>query len=358
MTHSIRSRDSRSGSPSAFAVPGAIGLLGTTIGLGLAIGGGFFGASRNAEQDVARSVSTAFETVAERVAPAVVSVEAYSTFRSIETPLGQGSGVILTEDGLIATNAHVVRNSTRTKVILVDGRELDAQLVGLDEATDLAVLRIDVGGLTSIPLRTDRPAQVGEWVLAFGNPLGLGHTVTAGIVSARGRSTDLRIADYEDFIQTDAAINPGNSGGPLVDLEGRVIGINTAVVDTRRGGQGIGFAIPASIISDVVDQLSKSGRVSRGYIGVNLAELSDSGAVSRSYRGTSRVYVSSVLKNTPAKRSGVVKGEIIDAINGKPVTTLSKLMFKIASLRPGTEVSLSLVGAEGPRVVKVTLEER
>ena len=211
-----------------------LGLLGTAVGVGLAVGAGLGVPTSEAEdrlqpREVARSLSESYVDVAARVAPAVVRIEAFAVAGGMERPLGQGSGVILSEDGLVATNAHVVRRASRVRVSLVDGRAEDAQVVGLDVDTDLAVLRIEADGLVSAPLRADEDARVGEWVLAIGNPLGLDHAVTAGIVSGRGRSAS--IAAYEDFIQTDAAINPGNSGGPLVDLEGRVIGINTAVAN-------------------------------------------------------------------------------------------------------------------------------
>ncbi len=343
----------------------ALGAFGTCIGLGLAIGGAFrlggpvepaMGAAELGDKSVARSVSSAFERVADQVAPAVVRIESFAVVRGVERPLGQGSGVILKEEGLIATNAHVVARATRLSVSLVDGRSFNAQVVGLDEETDLAVLHIDADGLVSAPLRTDEPARVGEWVIAIGNPLGLSHAVTAGIVSGRGRTAS--ITTYEDFIQTDAAINPGNSGGPLVDLDGRVIGINTAVADVSRGGQGIGFAIPAPMVATIVEQLAESGRVTRGYMGVRLNEVSDGYVRSRGYRGSSRVIVASAESGTPAAAAGVKNGEIIDSIDGKPVSSLRGLMSAIARLRPGTDVKLALVSAGERRVVTINLTER
>lgn len=347
----------------------ALGAFGTCVGLGLAVGGALrmgpaagFSAEAAAEiaslkdKSVARSVSSAFEQVADQVAPAVVRIESFGAVGGVERRLGQGSGVILKAEGLIATNAHVVSRASRLSVSLVDGRTFEAEVVGLDEETDLAVLRIEADGLVTAPLRTDEPARVGEWVIAIGNPLGLSHAVTAGIVSGRGRTAS--ITTYEDFIQTDAAINPGNSGGPLVDLEGRVIGINTAVADVSRGGQGIGFAIPASMIAGVVEQLEESGRVTRGYMGVRLNEVSDSYVRSRGYRGASRVIVASAETGTPAATAGVKSGEIIDSIDGKPVSSLRGLMSSIARLRPGTDVKLALVSAGERRVVTVNLTER
>ena len=230
-------------------------------------------------------------------------IEAFAAAGGMERPLGQGSGVILSEDGLIATNAHVVRRASRVRVSLVDGRAEDARVVGLDVDTDLAVLRIEAEGLV-LPLRADEEARVGEWVLAIGNPLGLDHAVTAGIVSGRGRSAS--IAAYEDFIQTDAAINPGNSGGPLVDLEGRVIGINTAVANPASGGQGIGFAIPARMVDDVVTELAASGRGR----GDTWASSSTSSATSTPARAaTAARAVSSWRAPSPAPRLGGRGGE-------------------------------------------------
>ena len=358
--HQHPSRSSSAiGGPSASVRRFGLGALGTAIGLGLAWGGGHFSRPDpdTKSLDVAREVSNAFEDVAQFVAPAVVRIEAFIGARDTERPLGQGSGVILEETGVIATNAHVVRAATRTEVVLVDGRTFDAKILGIDDATDLAVLEIDADGLTALPLRDrDKPARVGEWVIAVGNPLGLGHAVTAGIVSGRGRAPG--IAVYQDFIQTDAAINPGNSGGPLVDLDGNVLGINTAVADTRRGGQGIGFAIPASLIADVVDQLSMRGKVVRGYIGIHPVDLNPRLRSSLGYDGSSRVAVLDVIKDTPAEVAGLRKNEIIDALNGVPVTNVDKFLIEVARFPPGTEVALDLYGRDGPRKVKVTLGER
>ncbi|MEM8712239.1 MAG: trypsin-like peptidase domain-containing protein, partial [Planctomycetota bacterium] len=342
-----------------FASTASLSVLGTAIGVGLALGGGlvssFFGSAASVPTQekaalvsldeyaaaTAREVSSAFEQASRQIAPSVVRIESFQRGGGGYFPAGQGSGVILDEDGLIATNAHVVRGSSSLKVILVDGRDFDAKIVGLDNDTDLALLRISAAGLQAARLRTERPARVGEWVIAVGNPLGLGHSVTAGIVSGEGRNQGL--TNYDNFLQTDAAINPGNSGGPLVDLDGEVIGINTAVVDTRRGGQGIGFAIPAQMVSDVVGQLAEKGRVSRGYIGVQLSEVERDGFVAGGYEGTSRVMVSGVVDGGPADRAGLEARDIIDRVDGQPVTSLQKLMAMIARLAPGTRVPIEVV---------------
>ena len=240
-----------------------LGVTGALLGLALA-----GTAHLDREVDVAQGVSRAFEEVSERIAPSVVRIESATRLVGGVRPLGEGSGFVLDEAGLIVTNAHVVNGADAIRVQLIDGRALDAELVGKDIESDLAVLRVEAEGLVAAPLRRDEPARVGEWVIAVGNPLGLGHSVSAGIVSGRGRTAN--ITTYEDFIQTDAAINPGNSGGPLVDLKGRIVGVNTAVADIRMGGQGIGFAIPASMVSEVTAQLARWGEVRRGYVGVNL----------------------------------------------------------------------------------------
>ncbi|MEL6712785.1 MAG: trypsin-like peptidase domain-containing protein [Planctomycetota bacterium] len=301
----------------------------------------------------ARSVSNAFEAVAEEIAPAVVRIEASVEFRGEERPLGQGSGVFVRADGTIVTNAHVVRGASSVRAALVDGRTFDAEILGVDSATDLAVLRVDGDGtFRAAALRAEEDARVGEWVLAVGNPLGLGHAVTAGIVSGRGRAA--QIATYEDFIQTDAAINPGNSGGPLVDLDGRVVGINTAVADTRRGSQGIGFAIPADMVQSVVDQLLTSGRVQRGYLGVELRELEARSAS----RGERRVVVARAEPGTPARAAGVRAGDVIVTFEGREVENLKELMDRIAQVRPGREIRLGVLRGDATEVLRVEVAER
>ncbi|MEM6571286.1 MAG: trypsin-like peptidase domain-containing protein [Planctomycetota bacterium] len=333
------------------------GVFGTALGLGLALGGYFVG-ERGAlpESDYARGVSRAFESVSARIAPSVVRIEALQRFRGGLQPIGQGSGFVLTSDGLIVTNAHVVRGSDAQRLTLLDGRQFLADLVGKDSESDLALLRIDAKDLTPAPLRTDAPARVGEWVVAVGNPLGLGHSVSAGIVSGRGRETG--ITTYEDFIQTDAAINPGNSGGPLVDLEGRVIGVNTAVADIRLGGQGIGFAIPAPMVDEIVNQLASDGRVRRGYVGINLLELSESYVDQIQYDGSSRVAVRSVVEGGPAQLAGLRKNDIVTSVDGQPVTTLKNLMARIAKVPPGTTVDVEVLRGSRARVLPVRLAER
>ena len=249
-----------------------------------------------------------------------------------------------------------MRGSSSLKIVLVDGRTFDGKIVGLDNETDLALVEIQADDLVSARLRDDQPVRVGEWVIAVGNPMGLGHSVTAGIVSGRGRNQG--ITSYDNFIQTDAAINPGNSGGPLVDLDGQVVGINTAVIDTRRGGQGIGFAIPASMVSEVVDQLAANGRVSRGYLGVNLSEVARDGLASLGYKGESQVRISGVVRGGPAASAGLREFDIIDRVDGQAVTTLQKLMATIAHVKPGTEVPVEVIRSGERERIKVRLAER
>ena len=227
-----------------------------------------------------------------------------------QAPRSVGSGVFIDPDGTLVTNAHVVRGATAVRVRLVDGRNFEASVLGIDNATDLAVLRVQAPEpFKAAKLRADVRAEVGEWVLAIGNPLGLGHAVTAGIVSGRGRAA--RIATYENFIQTDAAINPGNSGGPLVDLDGNIVGINTAVADTRNGSQGIGFAIPAWMVAEVVEELVENGRVRRGYLGVELREFEGA--------QTKRVVVTRAVRNSPARAAGVRAGDQIVTFDGEKI---------------------------------------
>ena len=348
----------------------SLSLLGTAIGVGLALGGALIpnsnrGGSPEATEfangdDVgiatAREVSSAIEAASRTIAPAVVRIESLQRGRRGLQPSGHGSGVIIDEAGVIATNAHVIRDSNALKVVLLDGRSFDGKIIGLDNETDLALVRIEAEGLVAAELRTDRPARVGEWVIAVGNPLGLGHSVTAGIVSGRGRSQG--ITSYDNFIQTDAAINPGNSGGPLVDLEGKVIGINTAVIDARRGGQGIGFAIPTRMVSDVVGQLAANGRVSRGYMGVNLGEFSQEFARRIAYEGASRVRIAGIIDGGPAAQAGLKRSDILDRVDGESVTTQQQLMALIARVAPGTSVPMEVIRDGQREHVTVSLVER
>ena len=310
----------------------------------------------------ALGVSRAFHQISERVGPSVVSIAAYrASMRSGERRLRrlqQGSGVVIdAEQGVIVTNRHVVAGANECWVHLADGTRHDAKIVGMDEPSDLAVLRVDTQGLTAAPLSDEDEARVGEWVLAFGNPFEIGHTVTAGIVSGLGRS-GLRIAQYEDFIQTDAAINPGNSGGPLVNLAGQIVGINTAVGPQHEGSQGLGFAIPARIVRFVVRELLDHGEVRRGWLGIEVNSFSTDQARRAGYRGESRVSVGSVFEQSPARAAGLREGDVIESIAGRLVADLPDVMNAIAEIRPDSRVDVSIWRDGRNLSVPVKLAER
>ena len=254
---------------------------------------------------------------------------------------GMGSGVIVDANGTILTNNHVVAHADRLKVILGDDREFRAKVVGNDAKTDLAVIKIDAKGLQPAVFGNSDTLQVGEWVLAIGAPFGLRQTVSAGIVSAVGRGR-VGIAEYEDFIQTDAAINPGNSGGPLVDLDGRLVGLNTAIASRSGGSQGVGFAIPINMVKSVMDQLVDHGSVVRGYLGVMIADLTDDLSRSFGYHGTAGVLVQDVSRDAPAAKAGLRAGDIIVERDGKKVVDVATFRNAIAQTRPGTTVKLGV----------------
>ncbi len=315
---------------------------------------------RGGEQDYARDLSSAFQAVSDEAGQAVVSVTAFAqnTRRgggSYRFQVAQGSGVIVRSNGVVLTNNHVVARAEQVEISLQDGRVLPARILGRDAETDLAVLRADVEGLPFLALEEAEP-RIGEWVLAVGNPFGLGYTVTAGIVSGTGRA-DLNIATYEDFLQTDAAINPGNSGGPLLNLDGRIIGINTAKGTPQDGTVGIGFAIPVHIIEDVLEALLEKGRVVRGYLGVELAELSQRDRGKPALRGRG-VRVQEVVADSPAAVAGLRPGDVIVAIEGQDVSRSQELMVQIARQRPETAVGLSVIRSGKPVHVSVRLAER
>jgi len=263
---------------------------------------------------------------------------------------GLGTGVIVSEDGYIVTNNHVVHDATDVTVTLSDERSFDAEIVGTDEKTDLAILKIDAPDLLPAELSDSEDVQVGEWVLAMGNPFGLAHTVTAGIISAKGRSS-VGIADYEDFIQTDAAINPGNSGGPLVNLEGEVIGINTAIATRTGSYQGIGFAIPANMVKQVMDAIVEDGKMVRGWLGVTIQDLTEDLAASFEFEGTDGVLIGDVIEDGPADRAGLQSGDIIVQYDGKSVSDMNRLRNRIAATKPGEEVEFEIV-RDGKRRTK------
>ena len=245
-----------------------------------------------------------------------------------------GSGVIVSAEGLVLTNHHVVESADEIEALLSDGRRAKAKLVGSDPETDLAVLRLEVQGLPAIEFGNPDAARVGDVVLAVGNPFGVGQTVTMGIISALGRN-QLGINTFENFIQTDAAINPGNSGGALVDSAGRLIGINTAIYSRSGGSLGIGFAIPSSTARQVMDQIVASGSVTRGYIGVEPQDITPELAEAFKLPRRDGAIIAGVMRGGPADRAGVKVGDILVAVDGRPIGSTAVMLNTIAQLAPG-----------------------
>jgi Do/DeqQ family serine protease len=268
-----------------------------------------------------------------------------------------GSGVIVdAAQGYVLTNAHVVENASSIEVTTKDNRQLKARLIGRDPDTDIAVLQIPTGGLTAVPIGDSDRLQVGDFVLAIGNPFGLGQTVTSGIVSALGRR-GLGIEDYEDFIQTDASINPGNSGGPLVDLQGRVVGINTAILAPGGGNIGIGFAVPINMARQVMDQLISYGEIKRGRIGVAIQDLTPDLAQAIGTRHTEGAVIARVEAGSPAERAGLRPNDLIVAINGAPMHSGTELRNRVGLSRIGDAVELTLERGGVERNVTVRIEQ-
>jgi Do/DeqQ family serine protease len=268
-----------------------------------------------------------------------------------------GSGVIVdAAQGYVMTNAHVVENASSIEVTTKDNRRLTAKLIGRDPDTDIALLQIPTGGLTSVPIGDSDRLQVGDFVLAIGNPFGLGQTVTSGIVSALGRS-GLGIEGYEDFIQTDASINPGNSGGPLIDLQGRVVGINTAILAPGGGNIGIGFAVPINMARQVMDQLINYGEIKRGRIGVAIQDLTPDLAQALGTRHTQGAVIARVEPGSPAERAGLRTNDLVIAINGAPMRSGTELRNRVGLSRIGDEVELTVERGGAERNVTVRVEK-
>jgi serine protease Do len=269
---------------------------------------------------------------------------------------GLGSGVIVDKDGYILTNNHVIKGADEIKVTLSDKREFKGKVIGTDQKTDLAVIKIDSDNLPVIRFGDSEKLQVGETVLAIGIPFGLGHTVTSGIVSATGRA-NVGIADYEDFIQTDAAINPGNSGGALVNIKGELIGINTAIFSTSGGYQGIGFAIPSAMAKNVMQSLIKTGKVTRGWLGVTIQPLTPELSKQFGLGNEKGVLVGDVVEDSPADKAGIQRGDVIVEFDGKEVKDPTHLRNMVAGTVPNTGVSLKVVREGGPQTVQVKIVE-
>ena len=270
---------------------------------------------------------------------------------------GLGSGVIISATGYILTNNHVIEGADEIEVILNDSRKAKAKVIGTDPDTDLAILKIELDKLPVIVLGNSESLQVGDPVLAIGNPFGVGQTVTGGIVSALGRN-QLGINTFENFIQTDAAINPGNSGGALVDINGNLMGINTAIYSRSGGSMGIGFAIPVSTAKQVLEGIVKDGQVTRGWIGVEPQELNAELAETFNVKVKSGVIITGVLQNGPAAQAGIQPGDVIVAVDGKAVATVSELLGAVAGLKPGVAAPVSVLRKDGKAELAVTPSKR
>jgi len=331
------------------------------------------------------SMSDLFVEISSMVGPSVVTINSRTTvtamvpgFQSFPTPFfwnpwgdmdpffsapreqeyvseGVGSGVLVSSDGLILTNYHVVGEADEFDIVLSNGDDYPGTLVGSDSRTDLALIRIDATGLPTIPIGDSERLRVGQWVLAVGSPFALSQTVTQGIVSYLGR-TDVGLTDYEDYIQTDAAINPGNSGGALVNLDGELIGINTALATRNGGYQGIGFAIPVNIAVDVMSDILEYGYVRRGWMGVAVQELTPGLAAHFDLADDAHgVLVSQILEDAPASASGLERGDVLVSVDGRTFETVSEFRNLVASIDPGSRVEVSYIrdGRAGSLVLEL-----
>ena len=267
---------------------------------------------------------------------------------------GLGSGVIVSTDGYILTNNHVVGEADEVNVTLSDEREFRAEIVGTDKSTDIAVLKIEANDLEPAQLGNSDALEVGEWVLAIGSPFGLDQTVTAGIISAKGRA-NVGITDYEDFIQTDAAINPGNSGGPLVNLHGQVVGINTAIASRSGGYMGVGFAIPSEMVQHIMDSIISEGHVTRGWLGAMIQDLDEDLAESFNYDSADGVLIGDLVPDGPGELAGLQPGDIVTKYDGEKVPTANALRNAVASTNPNQEVDLDIVRDGKPQKLTITI---
>jgi serine protease Do len=335
----------------------------------------------------ADQLSATFEKIADIIKPSIVSISSvkkvainqdspgdlngpfgqffsdplFQQFFSLHVPRdlvqrGLGTGMIATADGYILTNNHVVGGAQELEVRLPDNRTLRARVVGTDPKTDLAVLKVDAVGLHPVRMGDSDDLKVGQWVMAAGNPFGLTSSFSAGIISATGRS-NVGVADYEDFIQTDAAINPGNSGGPLVDLHGDVVGINTAIFSQTGGSMGIGFAIPSNMAHSVMTSLIAHGHVVRGWLGVEIQNLNHGLAGSFGYSSTKGALVSSVTSGGPADRAGMKSGDIITRFDGHEVDDVAKLRDRVADTEPGHRADVEVYRDGHPLTLHVAISE-
>ncbi|MBI4842713.1 MAG: DegQ family serine endoprotease [Nitrospirae bacterium] len=324
---------------------------------------------------------SAFSNVAKVVSPAVVNISTtkivnrgVSPFSGLfDSPLDEffgmphfqrkfkenslGSGVVVSPDGYIVTNYHVVEKAEEIKVTLFDKQEFTGKVVGSDPKSDIAIIKINAAKLPAIKWGNSDELEVGEFVLAFGNPFGLSHTVTMGIISALGRAK-VGIADYEDFIQTDAAINPGNSGGPLVNIKGELIGINTAIFSKSGGYEGIGFAVPSNMANSIMSQLLKDGKVTRGWIGVGIQQVTPDLADKFGLKKPDGVLVTEVLDMSPAEKAGLKRGDIILEVGKRRVSDVETLKNIIAQSKVGSRISLKVLRDNKELEITVTVTER
>jgi len=335
----------------------------------------------NAPDSGSKIPATGFSAAAKKVMPAVVNIFTSSTVKVPNNPLmedprfrfffgdqfeegalqknsGLGSGVIVSHDGYILTNHHVVEAADQIEVALADGRKAKGRIIGSDPETDLAVIKIDLpGNIPSITFANADQAQVGDIVLAIGNPFDVGQTVTMGIISALKRN-HLGLNTFENFIQTDAAINPGNSGGALVDVNGNLIGINSAIYSPSGGSLGIGFAIPISTAKKIMEQIIQNGSVTRGWIGVAVQELTPELAESFKLGNAQGVLISEVVRGSPADVAGVKAGDILTTVDNKPLADSSAMLETISSLAPGKVAVLKLLRNQREVVVQVKVGKR
>ena len=312
-----------------------------------------------------------YSAAAQKASPAVVSINTSKAVRAhpygndpffrfffgdqarSQPQVGLGSGVIVSPEGYILTNNHVIESADEIEVHLADGRQTLAKVIGTDPDTDLAVLKIDLDRLPVVVLGDSDQLLVGDQVLAIGNPFGVGQTVTSGIVSALGRN-QLDISTFENFIQTDAAINPGNSGGALVDIQGNLQGINTAIYSRSGGSMGIGFAIPVSMAKLVLEGIVRDGKVTRGWIGVEPSDLSPELAETFGVKASAGVIITGVLQNGPAAQAGIRPGDVITEVGGKKVANFKELLTAVAGLRPGTAAPFTVQRGSDSLALEVT----
>jgi serine protease Do len=370
--------------PAAWALAGALGLGGLALAAADHMGELNPPATFKYANADEPATHAGFAPVVKRVAPAVVNISStkviktsdqqsqmdpfFRQFFGNDSPFGRqmprsqreegaGSGVIVSSNGYIITNNHVVDGANDVRVTLADKREFKARVVGTDAKTDIAVLKIDADHLPTVTIGDSSKLEVGDYVLAIGNPFRLGGTVTMGIVSAKGRS-GLGIEAYEDFIQTDAPINPGNSGGALVNDRGELVGINTAILaNGSEGNQGIGFAIPVAVAQNVMDQILHNGKVVRAYLGVMSQQVTP--AIAKAFHDdqVAGALVSSVSPDSPAAHAGIQKGDIILAVNGQPVTDSAQLAMRISLMHPGTDVTVKVLRDGTERTLNASLAE-